>query len=87
MNSLKRTCEFILGVLIAVFLIARYSDGQVSRSLVDYVMPYQPFKAILVVVLILTASRLIAGKPKNYSRFFYNALIRILGDHNPTRVR
>jgi len=68
--KLRRIIEFVVGVLIALFLIRKYNDTSGSKYLIDFIMPYQPFKAIFVVVLIIISSNLIAGKPKDYSVFF-----------------
>lgn len=78
MHLLKRLVEIITGVLIAVFLLCRYAEKGISKPLVNYVMPYQPFKAILIIILIIPASRLIACKPKDYSSFFYKMLSTFL---------
>jgi hypothetical protein len=76
----RRTFEIIAGVTIATFLISRYSDRQSSRYFIDFIMPYQPFKAILIICLIIISSRLIAGKPKDYSSNFYQLLVWLCGD-------
>lgn len=80
MTKYRRIVEFIGGVAIATFLISQYSDKDGSRYLIDFVMPYQPFKAILIVVLIIVSSRLIAGKHKDYSKNFYGLLVWLFGD-------
>jgi hypothetical protein len=83
MTKYRRILEIIVGVIIAIFLISQYSDNGGSRYLIDYIMPYQPFKGILVFALIIISSRLVTGKPKDYSKRFYNLLVRLFGD--PTR--
>lgn len=80
MKKSGRIIEFIVGALIAVFLIGKYSDGTSSRYLIDFIMPYQPFKAMLFIALVIAAYRLIGGKSKDYSPFFYKLFVRIFGD-------
>ena len=79
----RRKLELIIGILIAVFLICRYNNQGGSQYLIDYIIPYQPFKVIAVVSLIIVAARLIAGKPKDYSKLFYDFSVRMFGD--PTK--
>jgi hypothetical protein len=67
-------------MLVIILLVRNYSDGNFTRSLVDYVMPLQPLKAILNVVVFFTAARLIGGKTKDYSQFFYKVMVLIFGD-------
>ncbi len=77
--TLRRILEFFCGVLIVVFLIGKYNDTNSSRYLVDYIMPWQPFKSILVVILIVVAYRLIGGRTKDYSSSVYRLLVKIWG--------
>jgi hypothetical protein len=85
MSTYRRILEFIVGVIIATLLISQYSDKSGSRYLIDFIMPYQPFKAILVVVLMIISSRLIAGKPKDYSKRFYELLVWLFGEPSKKR--
>lgn len=77
--KLRRTSEFLFGVFLVVFLIGKYNDARSSRYLVDYVMPWQPFKTILVIMLIVAAYRLIGGKTRDYSGSVFRLLVKIFG--------
>lgn len=79
----KRIIQSTVAVLIVLLFGTVYSDHNGQRFLIDIIMPYQPFRAILVVVLIFIAYKLIDSKPKDYSKFFYNVLVRLFGD--PTK--
>ena len=75
----RRILEFMVGLLIVLFLLGRYSHGGVSRPLVDFVMPYPPFKGFIIIALTLINFRLIGGKSKDYSGFFFNLPAGLFG--------
>ena len=79
MMKYRRTLEFIAGVMIVTLLMCRYCDKNGCTLLIDFLLPYQPFKAILIIALIVLSSRLISGRPKDYSKFFFNLLVIIFG--------
>lgn len=77
--KLRRISEFLLGVFIIVFLMGKYNEINSSRYLADYIMPWQPFKTILVVTLIVAAYKLIGGKTTDYSGYVYRLLVKVYG--------
>ncbi len=81
---IKRFGGFLLGMVIMLFILGRYSDkNNPSKSLVAYITEDGILQAIIYVVLIVLASILIGveGKSKkDYSKFFYNVLVKLFGD-------
>ena len=77
---LRRIVEFIFGVVIVVFLLASYGDRyHPVKHLIEYITSNGFLQIIIVIALIILAARLIAGKKKDYSPFFYNLLVKIFG--------
>ena len=73
--------ELILGVALTIFLLGSYTDPQTPRKFfVEYLTSDRLLQFLITIGIILLASRLIAGKPKDYSRFFYKLLVKIWGD-------
>lgn len=81
---LPRYIEFILGVLLVIVLISRYSTSPETQNkyVLEYVLPYKPLFILVTIFLYLAAARLIAGSPKDYTRFFYILLMKLLSNHN-----
>jgi len=78
----KRIFEFILGVIVAISLFSSYGDQHHSRKLlIGYITSNVQLQNIITIGLIILASKLIAGKPKDYSKFFYNLFVKIFGLH------
>lgn len=76
----KRILEIILGVMITMFLIGSYGDEHSSRKLlIGYVTKNGLLQIIIASALVMLASGLIAGKPKDYSKFFYNLFVKLFG--------
>jgi hypothetical protein len=81
---LPRYIEFILGVLLIIVLISRYSTSPETQNkyVLEYILPYKPLFIIAAIFLFAVAARLIAGPPKDYTRFFYNLLIKLRRHHS-----
>lgn len=79
--NLPRFIEFMTGVLLMIVLIARYSNSPQTQNkyVLEYIIPYRPLFIAVTIFLFFVAARLIAGKPKDYTRFFYNLLMRMPG--------
>lgn len=78
---LKRILEIIIGIAIAICLIASYGDENNPRQLVIwYLLSAKTLQVIIWVVLFLFASRLVYGKYNDYSKYFYNLFVKIFGD-------
>jgi menaquinone-dependent protoporphyrinogen IX oxidase len=78
---IKRIFEITLGVIIAFTLFANYSDETHKEQLVIwYVLTPKVLKVVAWILLFLLAGRLIFGKYKDYSKYFYNLLIKLYGD-------
>ena len=79
--SLPRIVEFILGVILAAILVARYQDAPGNaRYLLEYLIPRKPLFLLATIFLFLLAARLIAAKPKDYSNFFFQLMVKIFGN-------
>lgn len=77
---LKRILEIFLGVMIIILLLGSYGDEHNPRKLlIGYLITNRLLQIIVTIGLVILASRLIAGKPKDYSRFFYNLLVELFG--------
>lgn len=76
---LPRFIEFTLGVLLVIVLISRYSSSPETQNkyVLEYILPYKPLFILVTIFLFLVAARLIAGPPKDYTKFFYNLLMRL----------
>jgi hypothetical protein len=78
---LKRIIEIIVGMAIALSLFASYSDDtHESRLVIWYLFTPKVLQVIVWIVLFLIASRLVYGKYKDYSKYFYTLFTRIFGD-------
>lgn len=83
---LKRIVEIILGLAIAFCLFCRYSDGNTPNQLVIWhILSERTLQVITWIVLFFLASRLIYGKYKDYSKYFYNLFVKMFGD--PKKVK
>jgi len=82
---LKRIIEIILGLLIGFSLFISYSNvTHESRLAIWYLLTPKVLQIMAWVGLFLLAARLIYGRPKDYSKFFYNILSKFFGDPNKT---
>lgn len=83
---IKRIGEFLLGIIIVFLILGRYADGNhPGKPLVGYITGNRILEAIIFIVLIVLAFRLIGGKSKDYSKYFYNLLVKIFGD--PKKIK
>ena len=77
---MKRILEIIAGLVIVVVLFGGYGDGiHPFRHSIEYITSNAVFQFIITIALIILASRLIAGKTKDHSKFFYNLLVKLFG--------
>ena len=77
---MKRIFEVVLGLVITVVIFWGYGDGiHPVKHFVEYVTTNVVLQVVLTIALIILASRLIAGKPKDYSKFFYKLLVKLFG--------
>ena len=77
---MKRIFEIILGIVLVLLVQGGYGDGvHPVKHLVDYVTSNAVLQIILTIAVLILAAKLIAGKPKDYSRFFYNLLVKFFG--------
>ena len=83
---LKRIIQFILGLAITFCLIASYSDDNNPGQLVIwYILSAKTLKVIVWIVLFLLAARLMFGKEKDYSKYFYSLFVKMFGDPKKTK--
>jgi len=83
---LKRTLEIIAGLALAFCLIASYSDDKTpSQLMIWYILSAKTLQIITWIILFLLASRLVYGKYKDYSGYFYNLFVKMFG--NPKKER
>jgi len=83
---LKRTLEIIAGLALAFCLIASYSDDKnLSQLMIWYILSAKTLQIITWIILFLLASRLVYGKYKDYSGYFYNLFVKMFG--NPKKER
>lgn len=76
----KRILEIISGVTITIFLLGSYGDKNNTRKhFIEYLTTNGLLQIIIVLCLLMLASRLIAGKPKDYSKTCYKLLVRVFG--------
>lgn len=84
---IKRIAEFLLGVVMVLLLLGKYGDRtHPMKPLVAYVTGNGILQAIIYIVLILLAYRLIGGRRKDYSRFFYNLMVKFFGAHGRAKI-
>jgi hypothetical protein len=77
----RRVLEIILGLIIGLSLFASYSDDtHESKLLLWYILTPRVLQIIVWIALFFVASRLIYGKPKDYSKYFYNLFVKLFGD-------
>lgn len=77
MSFLKK----FIGVLILFSLFARYGDGNTPpKALIWYILTPQLLQGFIWIALIILAYKLTSGKSRDYSKFFYNLLVKIFGD-------
>jgi hypothetical protein len=80
---LRRIVEFFLGVILATVLVARYQTAPGNgRSLLEHLIPWKPLWIVATIFLFLVAARLIAGKRKDYSNFFFQLMVKMFGSTN-----
>jgi len=78
---LKRIVEIILGIAITICLFVRYSDDNTPDQLmIWHILSAGTLQTIAWITLFLLASRLIYGKYKDYSKYFYNLFVKMFGD-------
>ncbi|MGN6196068.1 MAG: hypothetical protein ACTHOB_14100 [Ginsengibacter sp.] len=78
---IKPIAEFLLGVCMVLLLLGKYGDmNHPSKPLVAYITDSGVLQPIIYILLIIFAYRLIGGKHKDYSKFFYNLLVKLFGD-------
>lgn len=78
---IKRIAEILLGIVIVFLILGKYGDGIHSpKYLVAYITGNVALQISIYILLIILAFRFIGGKPKDYSKFFYNLLVRLFGD-------
>ncbi|MGG9961235.1 hypothetical protein [Ferruginibacter sp. SUN106] len=78
---LKRIIEIIAGIALAICLIASYSSStEPGRLLIWYIIPPRFLQIIVWIALFLLASRLVWGKPKDQSKYFYDLFVKLFGD-------
>lgn len=83
---LKRIVEIIFGIAIAVCLFSRYSDDNTRDQLVIWhILSERTLQVITWIFLFFLASRLIYGKYKDYSKYFYNLFVKMFGDPKKTK--
>ena len=65
--------EFLIGVILMALVFVSYDGKWVIGNLVGNKL----IGVIIAIILILISARLLGGKPKEYSSFFYNLLVKI----------
>ncbi len=79
----RRIIEIIVGLAIVGSLFASYSDrSNDSKLVIWYLLTPEVLKTIVWIALFLLASRLVYGKYKDYSKYFFNFFIKLFGDPN-----
>lgn len=77
----RRIIEIVLGFIIGVSLFSFYSDdNHESKLVIWYLLTPAVLKIIVWIVLFFVASRLMFGKYKDYSKYFYNLFVKMFGD-------
>ena len=83
--TIKRTVQIVLGVTIAFSLFASYSDKvHESQLLIWYIFTPQILRIIAWLFLFFIAGRLLFGKFKDTSKYFYQLIVDIFGDPKKT---
>lgn len=78
---LKRILQIVLGLAIGISLFGVYSDETHEKKLIIwYLLTPKVLQVIAWIVLFYLASHLVSGKPNDYSKFFYNMLVKIFRD-------
>jgi hypothetical protein len=84
-TTIKRVLQIVFGAAIAFCLLASYSDKtHQSQLLIWYVLTPEILKVIAWLFLFFIAGRLIFGKFKDTSKYFYQLMIDIFGDAKRT---
>jgi hypothetical protein len=78
---MKHFLKFFLGIILVLLILGKYGDkNHPQQPLVSYVTFNLFLEIVIYVLLVVFAYRLIGGKHKDYSKFFYNLLIKLFGD-------
>lgn len=81
----KRIGKFLLGVICVLLILGSYGDGKSSpKPFLAFISDNWIIQIILFILLIVLASKLIGGKSRDYSKFFYKLLVKIFGDPKKT---
>jgi hypothetical protein len=81
----RRIIQIVLGLIIGLSLFASYSDKtHETRLVIWYLFTPKVLQIITWVALFYLSGRLIYGKPKDYSKFFYNLFIKVFGNPRKT---
>lgn len=83
---LKRILEVIAGIALVICLIVNTGDdSRSSQLLIWQIVSVKMLQGIVWVALFLLASRLVFGKYKDYSGYFYNLFVKMFGDPKKTK--
>lgn len=83
--TIKRVLQIAFGAAIAFCLLASYSDKtDQSQLLIWYVLTPKILKVIAWLFLFFIAGRLLFGKFKDTSKYFYQLMVDIFGDPKRT---
>ncbi|HXR83016.1 MAG TPA: hypothetical protein VN722_01820 [Hanamia sp.] len=78
---MKRFLEFFLGIILILLILGKYGDkNHHQQPLVSYLSTNLFLEIVIYIVLIFFAFKFIGGKKKDYSKFFYNLLVKLFGD-------
>lgn len=79
---IKRVAAIVSGILIMISLFASYSDEQhqPGQLLIWYIFTPKMLKIVVWIILFFLAARLIWGKPKDYSKYFYALFVKWWGN-------
>ncbi len=77
----KRVFEFLLGIVIVFLILGKYGDEtHPTKPLVAYITGNAVIEISIYILLIILAFKFIGGRSKDYSKFFYNLLVKLFGD-------
>ena len=83
--TIKRVLQIVIGAAITFCLLASYSDKtHQSQLLIWYVITPKILKVIAWLLLFFIAGRLLFGKFKDTSKYFYQLMVDIFGDPKRT---
>ena len=78
----RRIIEIIVGLAIGGSLFISYSDASHdSKFVIWYLLTPQVLQIVAWITLFFLASRLVYGKYKDYSKYFYDLFNRLFGDN------